>query len=67
MTKVLSIAVIIFYVGCNLVVAKTRSIKEMRDEFVVGQCTVGMVFANLFYTPAWLLKLMRGVVVSVVK
>ena len=48
-----------FWAIVNGYVAHTMSAAEMRDEFVTGQCTVGRIFANVFYSPAWLLKVVK--------
>lgn len=65
--EVLGILTIVLYIGFNLITAKTHSAREMRDEFVSGQCLVGAILANIFYAPAWVLKLLRSVVVATVK
>lgn len=65
--KILGIVTIIAYAGFNLVTAKTYSAREMREEFIAGQCTVGVICANIFYAPAWVLKLVRKIVVATVK
>lgn len=43
----------------NGYVAHTMSADEMRDEFITGQCNVGRIFANAFYSLAWLLKAVK--------
>ena len=48
-----------FWAFVNGYVAHTMSAAEMRDEFVTGQCTVGLIFANVFYSLAWLLKIVK--------
>ena len=48
-----------FWVIANGYVAHTMSAAEMRDEFVTGQCNVGRIFANVFYSLAWLLKVVK--------
>lgn len=40
----------------------SKSSKEMYDELVTGQCLVGMVAANAFYAPAWLLKGIKALI-----
>lgn len=65
--KILGIVAVIAYIAFNLIVAKTHSVKEMKSEFVMNQCVVGMVCANIFYAPAWFLKVIRGIVVTMVK
>ena len=48
-----------FWAFVNGYVGHTMSAAEMRDEFVTGQCTVGLIFANVFYSLAWLLKIVK--------
>lgn len=65
--KVLIACGIIAYVACNLVTAKLFSAKEMKRNFVDGQCIVGKIFANAFYAPAWAMKILRFVILTTVK
>ena len=65
--RIFIIILAVAYLVFNLITAKKYNAKEMRDEFIVGQCTVGAIFANLFYAPAWALKLLKGVIVAVIK
>lgn len=48
-----------FWVTVNGYVAHTMSADEMRNEFVTGQCNVGRIFANAFYSLAWLFKFIK--------
>lgn len=62
------IAIVFFaYMVFNFITAKLKTSREMKNEFIEGQCAVGKVFANIFYAPAWLLKGIRCLVVSTVK
>lgn len=65
--RVLGVITIIIYVVFNLIVAYTHSVKEMREELIDGQCTIGKILANVFYAPAWSLKIVRVFVVSLIK
>lgn len=65
--NILGIFAVVAYAVFNIIVAYTHSTREMREEFIEGQCVAGMIFANLFYAPAWVLKIIRGFVMSVVK
>ena len=65
--RLCTIAVLIFYGICNLVMAYRMNAAEMYEEIIVGQCTVGMIFANLFYAPAWVLKALRELVLALVR
>lgn len=66
-TKIILIVLACIYAAFNFLTAKLMSAEEMKREFVDGQCVVGRVFANIFYLPAWVLKAIRFVVVSLVK
>lgn len=65
--KIILIVIAFIYAAFNILTAKLMSAKEMRKSFVEGQCTVGAVFANVFYAPAWLLKAIRFLVVATIK
>ncbi len=65
--KIILIVVACIYAAFNILTAKLMSAKEMRESFVEGQCTVGVVFANIFYAPAWFLKAIRFLVVATIK
>lgn len=54
--KILIIALICLYAAFNFVTAKLMNAKEMKKEFIDGQCIVGKIAANIFYIPAWVLK-----------
>lgn len=65
----IAIAIIlgILYIVYNLITAKLLSAKEMKNDFVDGQCTVGKILTNIFYAPAWILKGIRFAVTAVIK
>lgn len=65
--KILCIVLIVAYIVFNLITAKKYNIVEMWNEFVAGQCVVGMIFANIFYAPAWVLKFLRRFINVMVK
>lgn len=65
--KILFIALICLYVAINIVTAKVMNAKEMKEEFITGQCFVGKIAANIFYAPAWLLKALKVVIWFMVK
>lgn len=65
--KALLIIIVVLYTAFNLITAKLYSAREMKHDFVDGQCVVGKVFANIFYLPAWVLKGLRFIVVAVIK
>lgn len=65
--KILFIALVCLYAAINIVTAKVMNAKEMKEEFITGQCLVGKIAANIFYAPAWLLKALKVVVWFMVK
>lgn len=65
--KALLIIIVVLYTAFNLITAKLYSAQEMKHDFIDGQCVVGKVFANIFYLPAWVLKGLRYVIVTVIK
>lgn len=67
MQTVITIGTLVLYIVFNLITARKWSAREMKRDFVDGQCLVGKIFANIFYAPAWFLKGVRYVVVTLVK
>lgn len=65
--KILFIALVCLYAAINIVTSKVMSAKEMKEEFINGQCLVGKIAANIFYAPAWLLKALKVVIWFMVK
>lgn len=65
--KILIIALVCLYAAINIVTSKVMNTKEMKEEFIDGQCLVGKIAANIFYTPAWLLKALKVVIWFMVK
>jgi hypothetical protein len=53
---IILLALVAYWLWCNLYVARTFSAEEMHEEFVVEQCLVGKVLCNVFYWLAWLMK-----------
>lgn len=67
MIKVLIAIGVIAYILINVITSNMMSAKEMRRNFVCGQCMVGMICANIFYAPAWALKGIRAFVLATIK
>lgn len=65
--KILFIAFICLYIAFNIVTSKLLTAKEMKNKFIDGQCIVGKIAANAFYSVAWLLKGIKFVIVNTVK
>ena len=66
-SRVLWIIALIIYAAFNLYVSKVYSMRQMKENFVDGQCVVGKVFTNMFYAPAWILKVFRALVLMLIK
>ena len=62
-----TVVLLIFYAIINLFTAKCWSAREMKQDFIEGQCLVGRIFANIFYAPAWFLKGLRVLVLATIK
>lgn len=62
-----TIIIIVLYVVVNLITAHLWSAREMKRDFVDGQCLVGRIFANLFYAPAWVMKFVRALILITIK
>ena len=65
--KIILIVISFIYIAFNAFTAKMMTAREMKKEFIDGQCQVGRILANIFYLPAWLLKGIRFVVVAAIK
>jgi hypothetical protein len=65
--KILIIALICLYAAFNFVTAKLMNAKEMKEDFIDGQCIVGKIAANIFYLPAWVLKGLKFTIDILVK
>lgn len=64
--KVLEIIVFCLYLAFNLLTAKLMTAKQMKKDFIEGQCLVGKIFANVFYAPAWFLKGLKFVILALI-
>lgn len=62
-----TVIIIVLYVVVNLITAHLWSAREMKQDFVDGQCLVGRIFANLFYAPAWVMKFVRALILITIK
>lgn len=68
MWKYIILAIIaLFVIVCNVYTAYHYSSKEMHKSFIEGQCLVGKISANAFYSFAWFLKGLRFAILSTVK
>ena len=65
--KILIIAILCLYIALNITTSKMLTAKEMKNRFIDGQCIVGKIAANIFYSVAWLLKGVKFVVMVTVK
>ena len=56
------------FVACfNCIVSEAMTTKEMQTKFVDGQNVVGKIATNIFYAPAWFLKLLKITIIKTVK
>lgn len=58
----LKIIVLSLWTISNLYVATTETAEEMQDDFIKGQCLIGKICSNLFYAPAWGLKILKEII-----
>lgn len=65
--NIIGVLIAIAWVVINIATAKAYNAKEMKRDFIEGQCLVGKIFANIFYAPAWILKGLRFVVLATIK
>lgn len=65
--NILVISLIGLYVAFNFVISNVFSIREMKHRFIDGQCVVGKIATNIFYSPAWLLKVLKFVITKTIK
>lgn len=65
--KIFIIALICLYLAFNFATSKMFTAKEMKTRFIDGQCVVGKIAANIFYSVAWLLKGIEIVILATVK
>lgn len=66
-TKLVIGGAVLICAACNIIMTNRRSAAEMRKYLIDGQCFAGRVFANLFYLPSWILKVVRAVILATVK
>lgn len=65
--NILIITIICLYIVFNIVTSKMLTAKEMKSRFIDGQCIIGKIAANAFYSIAWLLKGLKFIVINTVK
>lgn len=65
--KVLLITLLGLYLIFNCIVARLLGARGMKKRFIDGQCVVGKIATNIFYSPAWFLKGVKFVVVKLIK
>ena len=55
------------YIIFNFVVSSKLGVKDMKMKFIDGQNVVGKIATNIFYAPAWLLKVVKMLAVTLIK
>lgn len=64
--NVLRWVILVAYLIFNFVTAMLYNVEEMKRNFIKGQCLIGMIFANIFYAPAWFLKGFRYAILNII-
>ena len=64
--KIILIVLACIYLAFNILVSKLYTAKEMKAVYIDGQCMVGKIFANIFYTPSWVLKGLKSAIIFLV-
>lgn len=67
MSSAAFVIAIILYMAVNFITAKRWNAREMKCDFIDGQCLVGKILTNIFYLPAWVLKGVRFAVLVLIK
>lgn len=65
--NILIITIICLYLAFNIVTSKMLTAKEMKSRFIDGQCIIGRIATNAFYSFAWLLKGIKFIIINTVK
>lgn len=65
--NILIFVVLCAYLVFNIVTSKMLTAKEMKSRFIDGQCIIGKIAANAFYSIAWLLKGLKFIIINTVK
>lgn len=55
------------YIIFNFVVSSKLGVKDMKMKFIDGQNVVGKIATNIFYAPAWILKGIKFLAVTLIK
>jgi len=50
------LAITIIIVTINIFTAAKFSARQMKEHFIDGNCVVGRIAAAVFYSPAWIIK-----------
>lgn len=50
------------WITANVYVACSMTSGEMHNELIKDQCNIGRIFANAFYSLAWLLKAVKIII-----
>ena len=66
-TKIILAIVFVLYLAVNVWTAVCFDPRQMRERYVSGQCTVGLISAAVFYAPAWFLKAFKRGVNRIIK
>lgn len=64
---IIAIILGLIYAGFIIQATGWMTINDMKEKFWDEQTVIGKVLLNIFYLPAWALKLLRIALVAVVK
>lgn len=59
---IIIVAVAVGIAAINVITALKFSAKEMKEHFIDGNCVVGRIAAGIFYSPAWIIKAIKFVI-----
>lgn len=65
--KALVVLAIIVWLAINIITSKYKSARQLAAMILSGHCFVGKASAMIFYSPAWLLKAIREIVLATIK
>ena len=65
--KIIIIVIAAAYIAINCIVSKRMTAEEMSGKFITGQNLVGKIATNIFYVPAWFLKGIKFLAVTLIK
>lgn len=65
--KTILILIAATHIYFNWIVAYVLTTKQMKERYIDGQNTVGMIATNLFYLPAWIMKGLKFAICKIIR